>query len=468
MDVFNGESAMDVQTNGSGMVTDIFTRNCEVLESELDWFYRVLDTRIRLYFGHDSEHEDIYDIDPPELASDETPYSHMVIHYEMTFAERLVFILALVPHLKPHLLDVFFTKNATSSRDFTEFGGRNGYAFRGFLPTAETALFILAGDDLKRRLLYTYMFESEHFFHRHNILKLNTTGEEEPPLSGFLQISRDILELVMTGNTYHPPFGTDFPAKRLETAMDWSDLVLDSYTMAQVMEIQTWIEYGDELLYELELIRKLKPGYRALFYGPAGTGKTLTASLLGKVTDRNVYYIDLSMVVSKYIGETEKNLEKVFQQAEHKDWILFFDEADALFGKRTKIGDAHDRYANQEVSYLLQRVEEYHGVIILATNLRSNMDDAFTRRFQSNIHFPMPRHQERLQIWKQGFSGKTTLAATVDLEGIARDYEISGGSIMNVIRYATLMALRRGERTIYQPDLEEGIRKELQKEGKTT
>lgn len=450
------------------MVTDIFHKNCEVVESELEWFQKVLDTRFRLYFNHDCEYNAIFELAPPDVETVDTPYARLVKHYEMNFQERLVFILALIPHIKPQLLDVFFTRNETSARDFTEFGGRNGHAFRGFLPTAETALFILAGDDVKERLLYTYLFDSNHYFHQHRIITLNQNQENEPPLSGSLQISRDILELVLTGETYHPGFGVNFPARRLETAMEWDELVLDPYTVSQVMEIKSWIEHGNVLLHELELIRKLNPGFRTLFYGPAGTGKTLTASLLGKVSEREVYYIDLSMVISKYIGETEKNLEKVFEQAEHKDWILFFDEADALFGKRTKITDAHDRYANQEVSYLLQRVENYYGVVILATNLRSNMDEAFTRRFQSIIHFPMPKQEERYRIWNQGFSPKTRLAEDVGLRRIAAEYELSGGSIMNVIRYATLMALCQQERIIRLTDIEEGIRKELQKEGKTT
>jgi SpoVK/Ycf46/Vps4 family AAA+-type ATPase len=238
--------------------------------------------------------------------------------------------------------------------------------------------------------------------------------------------------------------------------------------MSQILEIKTWIEYGDVLLYELQLGKKLKPGYRTLFYGSAGTGKTLTASLLGKVTGRDVYYIDLSMVVSKYVGETEKNLEKIFRQAENKDWILFFDEADALFGKRTKVNDAHDRFANQEVSYLLQRVEDYTGVVILATNQRSNLDDAFNRRFQSIIHFPMPRQSERLRLWEKGFSQKTRLAENVDLLEISAEYELSGGAIMNIVRYSTLMALKKDCRTIDGKDIQDGIRKELQKEGKTS
>src|SRR5690606_1665724 len=145
--------------------------------------------------------------------------------------------------------------------------------------------------------------------------------------------------------------------------------------------------------------KRLNPGFRVLFHGPPGTGKTLTASLLGKYTGKEVYKIDLSMVVSKFIGETEKNLANLFDKAENKDWILFFDEADALFGKRTNVRDAHDKYANQEVSFLLQRTETYAGLVILATNFKNNIDDAFARRFQSHIYFPSPAFGERLKIW---------------------------------------------------------------------
>jgi SpoVK/Ycf46/Vps4 family AAA+-type ATPase len=173
----------------------------------------------------------------------------------------------------------------------------------------------------------------------------------------------------------------------LDTEQSWKELALDKETLKQVEEIKGWLKQSSTVKPGSSLGKKLKPGYRTLFYGPAGTGKTSTAALIGKELNKEVYKIDLSQLVSKYIGETEKNLELVFASAKDKDWILFFDEADALFGKRTDIKDAHDRYANQEVSYLLQRMEEYNGLAILATNLKGNIDEAFTRRFNSVIRF---------------------------------------------------------------------------------
>jgi SpoVK/Ycf46/Vps4 family AAA+-type ATPase len=180
-----------------------------------------------------------------------------------------------------------------------------------------------------------------------------------------------------------------------------------------------------------------------------------------------VYRIDLSMVVSKYIGETEKNLAGVFDMAENKNWILFFDEADALFGKRTQTNSSNDRHANQEVSYLLQRIEDFPGVVILATNFKANIDDAFSRRFQSMIHFRMPGPVQRLRLWQQVFPETTIPEAQIDWPSIADKYEMTGGAIINVVRYASLAALKRNSNTILLKDVLQGIRREFEKEGRT-
>jgi len=441
--------------------------NADMLEREMTWFIQILESRVRLHFGQESAVADIGDLPPPRIEGDDSMYGRLVRHYDMTPAERLVFMLGLIPHLRPQLLDVFFTQNAAYNRLFTEFGARNGYAYGGFLPTGQTALFLLAGDDLARRLAVHPLFDADHFFAAHDILTLAPIAPNEPRLSGFLSLNPEVIDLVTTGKVRKPDFGPEFPARRIDTRMTWDDLVLDPDTREQIMEIHAWLEHGPALLGDLGLGRTLKPGFRSLFWGPPGTGKTLTASLLGRSTGRDVYCVDLAAVVSKYIGETEKNLERVFKKAAHKDWILFFDEADALFGKRTAVSDAHDRYANQEVSYLLQRVEDYPGVVILASNLKTNLDAAFTRRFQSVIHFPMPDAKDRLRLWRKGFSDGTPLSPEIDLDEIAGSHELSGGAVMNVVRHATLMALRRGDRIIASPDLREGIRREFMKEGRT-
>ncbi|MEM6723579.1 MAG: ATP-binding protein, partial [Bacteroidota bacterium] len=165
-------------------------------------------------------------------------------------------------------------------------------------------------------------------------------------------------------------------------------------------------------------------------------------------------------------GETEKNLAALFAKAEHKDWILFFDEADALFGKRTNVRDAHDKYANQEVSYLLQRIEAYPGLVILASNFKSNIDDAFIRRFQSSIFFPVPKAHDRLRIWEKAFPQSVELGDDLELQMIARKYEMTGSNIMNVVQVACLKALSEARQIIQLDDVLQGIEKEFAKEGK--
>ncbi len=448
------------------MAEIITENNARALELEIEWFFQVVDTRIRLHFSNEGEFTNIYEIQPPEHGIKDSAYGSFINHYGFSMGERVIFVLSLLPHIKPRLLDVFLTVDPTTGRQVTEFGGRKDPDTGSFIPTAETALFILAGDNLKERFNYYHLFDADHYFVKHNILKTGSAAGNEYNFNLPLSVSSEIIDLITTGRVRKPIFGPDFPAKRIDTELEWDDLILEPYTHEQIMEIKTWIEYGPMLLDGMGLGRKLKPGYRSLFYGPPGTGKTLTAALLGKVTGLDVYRIDLSMIISKYIGETEKNLEKIFQQAEYKDWILFFDEADALFGKRTGINDAHDRFANQEISYLLQRVEDYPGVVILASNMKTNIDEAFTRRFQSIIYFPMPRVSERYKLWRNSFSEKSKLEDKIDLRDIASKYELAGGSIMNVIRYATLMSLKKNNGVITLNDLDEGIRKEFQKEGK--
>jgi hypothetical protein len=457
---------MDEKSDLYGMANAL-TDNARALERDLEWFAEVLDARLKSYFGSNGARSSVLEIEPPDLSRSDSYYARFVRHYELLAAERLLVLLALIPHVRPQVLDVLWSKNEATGRGFTEFGGLHSATHGGFLPTGETAAFLLAGDDLAARFELVRLFEGDHFFARHNILHLSTVGRGEPLLSGALTITRECLHWCTTGVERKPSFNSDFPARLIETQLDWNDLVLPSSTLEQLEEIKHWILYGGQLLHDWGMGHKLRPGFTSLFSGPPGTGKTLSACLLGKRCRCDIYRIDLSMVVSKYIGETEKNLAKVFDMAEHKKWILFFDEADAIFGKRTRVDDAHDRYANQEISYLLQRIEDFSGVTILASNLKTNIDDAFLRRFQSMIYFPMPKPAERLRIWKDAFSSKAALESTIDLERVAENYDLSGGTIMNVVRYSSLKALSRKHATILFQDIEEGIRRECLKEGRT-
>ncbi|MGZ8250582.1 ATP-binding protein [Methylomagnum sp.] len=437
--------------------------NALTLARELAWLAVLIEAALRRHFGHEGGLGDSPAMPPPDLAEDPSGYARTVQGLSLDFAERLVLVLALAPPLRPQVLDPFLLKNPATGLGYAEFGGAPESGQPGFRPTLETAAFILAGSDLERRLELQKRFEPDHALIRDRVLEMG--DGPGGPFGMPLRVGRDYWGRLTTGARHRPAFGGGFPAKRIDTPLSWDDLVLGEYTLDDVEEIRAWIEHRHTLLHDWQLSHKIKPGFRSLFYGPPGTGKTLTASLLGKSTGLDVYRVDLSLVVSKWVGETEKNLAGVFDQAERHDWILFFDEADALFGKRTQTSSANDRYANQEVAYLLQRVEDFPGVVILASNLKGNMDEAFARRFQSMIYFPMPGPEERRRLWRNAFSKKTPLEPAVDLEGVAREYEVTGGAIINVVRYASLMALRRGTDTILLQDIRPGIRREVRKAG---
>lgn len=405
-------------------------------------------------------------IDPELPEEGESPYGDFLRHYQFNVAERAAIILSVLPHLLPGAIDECFSKGYYFEETPIEAGCRNaasGYLF----PTGNTLLFLLAGPDLELRIKLTYLFEQEHPFHRYRFISLGDVPNGEPRMNGFLIASTEMIDMLSIGYVRPHEFNSDFPAKRIHTEMDWDDLVLSSITRRQVEEVKIWLKHRERLMDELGMRKRLKPGNKILFYGPPGTGKTLTAQLLGKFIQKDVFRIDLSMVVNKYVGETEKNLGKIFDKAEHSNWILFFDEADALFGARTKTSSSNDRYANQEVSYLLQRIEEYNGIVILASNMKGNIDDAFMRRFNGVVHFPFPKADERQQLWRKAFPEKIILMDDIDLRKVAEKYEMSGGQITNIAAWCSLMALEREDFQVSDGLLREGLSRELAKEGRT-
>lgn len=406
---------------------------------------------LRKSFGEPVEESDAVAAALPQLA---------------TRAEWTVVMLALSPQLQPGFFESVVLEAVPGGGDLPELGGAKTGHHRAMLPTGETTLFLLAGTDIAARLQAAELFREEHFFNRSTLLWIEPVREGEPPMSGRLILSTEWAEKILTGRPAEPRFGLDFPARRVTTAMTWDDAVLHPRTRKQVEDIGTWLEHREALLADENLGRKVKPGYRVLFYGPPGTGKTMTAALLGREHSKDVYRVDLSQVVSKYIGETEKNLEGVFRRAEGRDWILFFDEADALFGKRTGVQSAHDKYANQEVSYLLQRVEDYAGLLVLASNFKSNLDDAFLRRFHSVVHFPLPGAAERRVLWEKSLPSGLSHNGSLNLREIAEAHELSGASILNAVQYGALQAYARGDGALRQSDLVDGVRKELLKEEK--
>ncbi|MBW7956861.1 MAG: ATP-binding protein [Deltaproteobacteria bacterium] len=432
------------------------------LQLALDWLSGVLASRMKVHLGEDEDLE----VGPLEFYSDDSALSEFLKTHGPSFEEFLILVLALAPHLRPDFLGKIIAEHLPEGGELPEFGGIRSVNQRGILPTGETALFIIAGNDLGKRLEVQRILSGAHWFAQKQILWVEPVREGEPFMSGRLVLDPEFLEQLTLGPMSRPRFSMEFPAKHIHTELEWGDLVLHPDTLSQIREIQNWITHSGTLLHDWGMGNKIRPGYRALFYGPPGTGKTLTATLLGKYTGRDVYRIDLSRVVSKYIGETEKNLSRLFDKAENKNWILFFDEADALFGRRTDIRDAHDKYANQEIAYLLQRIEGYNCLVILATNQRGNMDEAFIRRFQSIIHFPMPGPEERREIWRKAFPSQIEMAQDIDWQQVSARFELAGASIMNVAQYCALEILAAQTNRLELRRLEAAIMREYIKEGK--
>ena len=452
----------------------------QVLGQELDWLVQVIGWRFQRYFGtaKDPAGPAAARMPPPPRLPKPTPggsaWAALLQQQRATPAERLALVLAVAPHLRPQALDVFFTRNHTFDKPFAEFGAAAGTGAAAaadgaagvFQPSGQTLAFLLAGDDLAARLALLPLLAPGHWLAAQDLLRLAPTEPGTPLLRGALQLQPAALALLGAGADAAPALGAAFPARPVHTTLGWDDLVLHPGTAAQLDEIQSWLRHGQTLLHDWGMAAKLRPGLRALFHGPPGTGKTLTAALLGQAAGRAVWQIDLSLVVSKYIGETEKNLSRVFDVAEQRGWLLFFDEADALFGKRSDTRDAHDRYANQEVAWLLQRIESFSGVAILASNQKDNLDPAFTRRFEAVVHFPLPRADERLRLWQQSLPAAVQLDAAISLPQIATRHALAGAEIVNCVRAACLLALDAGGSLITEAMLQRAIRRELAKDGR--
>ena len=256
-------------------------------------------------------------------------------------------------------------------------------------------------------------------------------------------------------------------ARKVSPRYDWADLIVPPDRVEQLQEICSRIRFVHVVNDSWGFDRRVAaaPGVTALFAGESGTGKTLAAEVIARDLGLLLYKIDLSSVVSKYIGETEKNLSAIFEEAHLSNAVLFFDEADALFGKRSEVKDAHDRYANLEVAYLLQQLETYEGVAILATNLRQNLDEAFTRRLSFLVDFPFPEREYRELLWRAHFPEQAPVARDVNLTHLADRFPLAGGNIRNAAIASAYLAAADGG-TITMAHVRHAIRREHQKMGR--
>ncbi len=301
--------------------------------------------------------------------------------------------------------------------------------------------------------------------------RFNFDGNQIAKAVGYLNLrpngSEVHIDSLLKACSFQSPRNLPSFTKKIAPHYRWNDLVLPPDKMRHLKEICGFMKHKHQVFYKWGFEKKLSlgKGLNILFTGPSGTGKTMTAEILADELKLDLYKTDLSSIVSKYIGETEKNLEKVFEAASSGNAILFFDEADALFGKRSEVKDAHDRFANIETNYLLQRIEEHNGVVILSTNLGKNMDDAFLRRMQFNVEFPFPNEQNRELIWKKMYPVDTPLGEEIDYRFLSKKLNISGGNIKNIALASAFLAAEESS-IVDMRHILLAVKREYQKLGK--
>ncbi|NMM50864.1 ATP-binding protein [Marinigracilibium pacificum] len=422
-----------------------------MIENELKWLKSCIDMRMAGY--ELSPESEIEFPEAPKVPEEGSAYAEFIIKNNLTIHERLVLALAIAPHAWPDLINGLLYKGRLSTAKLI-----NSETKALLLPSGETALFLLSGNNLSMRLKACRFFDSDHVFYRRGVLSIRSAGNTGTQYDGELRLSQDYVESFLFNSVRRPKYSSDFPAHLLTTTLTWDDLVLNPNTEEKLQEMNDAIIHKDALQNEWGLGAHIKPGYRAIFYGPSGTGKSLTATLLGKSLNRDVYRVDLSAVISKYIGETEENISKLLSKSEDKGYILFFDEGDALFGNRSKDAqNSNDQHHNQLIAYLLQAIENYNGIIILATNMKANLDEAFSRRFQSSIFFGPPKKEQGLKIWQQLWPKQLEPDKTLDFKMLAVAKPFTAAMIVQIIQVISLRAIRSGRYKVGMNDIKQVV-----------
>lgn len=431
-----------------------------MLYHDINWLKSFIKNRLEFYFKGEpfvANTSELYD-QQKNTSEEADKYQKICSELKFNIEEKLILLICLAPHVKPEIFDFLRISNSEIKSKFSEFGGKFSENPVGFTPTIQTIFFLVYGGDIEKLpTLFSLLDESNPLI-KENILKVNTNSSDIF-LNHTVTISEEIEQKVIfkKGN-YSPRFNTKFPAKKLTRDITLDQLILSETIKNEIDLIEKWLQVSQNQ--EAEDLG----GFKTLFYGPPGTGKSVTASALGIKYNIDVYRIDSSQLVSKYIGETEQNLKNLFDIASNKNWILFFDEADSLFSKRTEVNTSNDRFANQQTNYLLQLVEDYNGLVVLATNNKPNMDKAFVRRFSSMIFFGVPNNLERKNLW-ESYLPKTN-TDQIDLSAISMKYQFTGGTIKSACDYLKLKFFDDPLK-IQTNDLEEACKRELKKYGKS-
>ncbi|MDQ1161413.1 AAA+ superfamily predicted ATPase [Chryseobacterium sp. SORGH_AS 447] len=411
--------------------------NHTALNDEMKWLQQLIDIRCRELFSEEiTEAGTDHKIPEPPKADDGSPYSITVQTHQLTAIDRVILALGIASSHYPSILKTFVQIEESSNAFAIEAGGEYNKVSRSFKPTFQTALFLLAGKDLSLWSYYSEQLITGSVLLQNDIVYNRSSTEF---IHGKIELDTAYLNYFLSGKKPQLDHGSYFPGKLYQSDLTMDDIILEHTVREQIKPIGHYIKALENGFFQGKgKEHSFKPGFIALFYGAPGTGKTMLAGILANTYGIDMYHVDLSQVVSKYIGETEKNLEVLFNRLQGKNCMLFFDEADALFGKRSDVKDAHDRYANQEVSYLLQRIEKFDGLTILASNFENNMDDAFKRRIDVSINVIRPSETTRENLWKHYLPKNVTFESDDLLKHITKEYSYTGANIRNIMKNAAI------------------------------
>ncbi|WP_439478859.1 ATP-binding protein [Chryseobacterium aquaticum] len=417
--------------------------NHDSLNEEMKWLESLIDMRCKELFLEDEEEVNHKIPEAPKL-DDASPYSIIVNKHHLSEIDRVILALGVASAHYPSVLKTFVQIEESSNAFAIEAGGEYNKAYRSFKPTFQTALFLLSGKNLSLWSHYSAKLIIGSVLLKNDIVYNRSSTEF---IHGKIELDSSYLNYFLSGQKPQLDHGSYFPGKLYQSDLTMEDIILESNIREQIKPIGHYIKALENGFFKTNE-HSFKPGFIALFYGAPGTGKTMLAGILANTYGIDMYHVDLSQVVSKYIGETEKNLEVLFNRLQGKNCMLFFDEADALFGKRSDVKDAHDRYANQEVSYLLQRIEKFDGLTVLASNFENNMDDAFKRRIDVSINVIRPTEDTRKSLWEHYLPKNITFENDDLLTHLSKEYSYTGANIRNIMKNIVMALYDRNETII--------------------
>jgi len=415
------------------------------LNKEMEWLEALIAIRCKeLFLKGKAMSDTIEKIPELPVVDNDSPYGSTINTYKLQEMDRVLLVLGVASAHYPSLFKSFIQIEETNSAMAIEVGGEYNRGSRTFKPTFQTALFLLAGNDLSLWSYYNAQLIEGSVVLQNDIIYNRTTTDF---IHGQIELDIAYSGYFLSGKKPRLDHGSYFPGSLYESDLTLNDIVLEPMVREQIKPIGQYIKALESGFFK-NGNHHFKSGFMALFYGPPGTGKTMLAGILANTYGIDMYHVDLSQVVSKYIGETEKNLEILFNRLQGKNCMLFFDEADSLFGKRSDVNDAHDRYANQEVSYLLQRIEKFDGLTILASNFENNMDDAFKRRIDLSINVIRPTEGTRETLWKQYLPKNVMFESELLLKHLSKEYSYTGSNIKNIMKNVAIALHSMGDTII--------------------